>query len=166
MNQRSTRDSHEIMQHEHSEVHNAKKVYLVGGANLDISIDETKFIDAVKEGLKNIEIKQQSGSQVTEFTMPEIKLPEIQVVEIEKQVFVPQIETKIIEVPKIVTEIKVVEIEKPIITEVIKTVEVEKPVFIEKINEKVTTSAIILITVQFSTICGLIWSIITKKWGM
>ena len=166
LNKRSSRDVHEIHQNEHSEDHNARRVFIVGGANLDISIDESKLVNAVKEGLQNIEIKQQSGSQSTEFVLPEIKFPEFKIIEIEKQVFVPQIETKIIEVPKIVTEIKVIEIEKPIITEIIKTIEIEKPVVIEKIQEKLSTAAIILITVQFSAICGLIWSIITKKWGM
>lgn len=165
LNKRSSRDVHEIHQNEHSEEYNARRVFLVGGQKLDLTLNEDKFINAVKEGLKTIEIKQESNNTPIEFNVPEIKLPEFKVIEIEKQVFIPQIETKIVEVPKIINEIKVIEVEKPVITEIIKTIEIEKPVIVEKIQEKVSTVTIAIITLQTSVICGLIWSIITKKWG-
>ena len=87
-------------------------------------------------------------------------------IEIEKQVFVPQIETKIVEVPVVTKETQIVEIEKPVITETIRTIEIEKPVITEKIIEKMPSWALFILTLQTAAIGGLIWSILTKQWGI
>ena len=158
---RSTRDTHEIVQNEHNEALNARRVMLVGGGDISLDVDTSTITESISKALKGIKLDTPAA------TAPSIG-PEIKIVEVPVQVFVPQVETKIIEVPvqTIVTEYKVVEIEKPVVTEVLKTIELVKPVIVEKTVERVPMSVIALLTGQTLIIAGLAWSILTKQWGL
>lgn len=141
---RSTRDTHEILQNEHDEGMNARRMVLVGGGNVKIDVDTSNITDSITEALKGLKL------DIPKPLSAASSKTEVQIVEVPTQVFVPQVETKIIEVPvqTIVTEYKVVEIEKPVVTEVLKTIEIEKPVIIEKIVEKTPAWAWSLIITQ------------------
>lgn len=93
----------------------AKRVIIVGGEKIDISINEDKLVNAVKEGLSNI--KFDSSQPQTQIQTVEIEknvfIPQIEIREIEKIVYIPQIEYKTIEIP-VITE-RIVTVEKPVI---------------------------------------------------
>lgn len=139
-------DTDQIVKKKFDESLDADRVYLVGGDNLNFSIDSDKIAQAVKEGLNSIKFTSESKSQV-EFVEKYIFIPKIEIKEIEKQIFIPQIEYRTIEVP-VITE-KIVTIEKPII---IKEIEF-KEVYIEKEVPKWHKVCILL---QTSAIIGLL----------
>lgn len=142
---RSHRDVHEIHQNEHDEALNARRVTLVGG-NMDIKVDASKVSEAVKQGLKDLKIELPKGKS------------EVQIVEIEKQVFVPQVETKLVNIPVPITEVKIVEIEKPIVTETIKTIEIEKPIITYK--EKVPLAYWFMLGSSLIALLGMVYKYI------
>jgi hypothetical protein len=115
----TNRDPNQVIQFEHDEKSNAKRVIVVGQA---LSIDSDKLAEAVKDGLS------------------QIKLPEAQKNTEEKTIFVPITEVKTIEVPVIIKEIEYREIEKPIITEVIKVIEV--PVIIKETQIQTVSASV------------------------
>lgn len=155
-NKRSHRDSIEITQHEHEEEFDAKRVYVVNGEQVKFDIDADKIAESLNEALKkvNFQMEKQEPSIIS--------VPEIKIVEIEKQVFVPQIETKIVEVPVITKEIQVITVEKPIITEVIKAIEIEKPLIIEKTLEKIPAWCWSLIFSQTIAVSILVWQLLQR----
>jgi hypothetical protein len=104
-------DPNQVTRAEHDSLYDAKRVILVGGEKLDISIDSNKIADAVKDAL-NFQGLIESNE------------PHFNVITVEKQVFIPQIEYKIIEVPVIVKEIEYREIEKPVYITEYKTLEI------------------------------------------
>lgn len=110
-------DTNQIVNRKFDQDNDADRVYIVGGANLNISVDESKLVNAVKDGLSNLKFDQQSAPQI-----------------IEKNVFIPQIEIRTIEVPTIIKEIEYRTIEVPVITERIVTI--EKPIVIKEIELK------------------------------
>lgn len=112
------RDNNQISQYEHEETLNAKRVLVVGQ---DIKVDTDSIVNAVKEGLKNLEIKVSPNEAPKEEAKPQI-IKEIEFKEIEKPVYIEKIEYR--------------EIEKPIVIEKTVFTEIEKPIFIEKIVEK------------------------------
>lgn len=133
-------DTDQIMKKKFNESLDADRVYLVGGENLNFSMDSDKIAQAVKEGLSHIEFNKEPKSQV-EFVEKHIFIPKIEIKEIEKQVFIPQIEYKTIEVPVIIE--KIVTIEKPV---VIKEIEF-KEVYREKEVPKWQRVCIIMQTI-------------------
>ena len=118
------RDANQVIKYEHDETANAKRVVLVGGEKLDITVDSDKISQSIKESLENLEIK----------------MPEITTLNRNSEI-------KTVEVPVIIPEVKIVEIDKPIITKEVQVIEVEKPVIIkettvEKIEIPVITKEI------------------------
>lgn len=116
----SHQDPNQIITLEHDNQFDAKRVIIVGGEKLDITINEDKIVNAIKEGLSNIEFKNMSTSQPIVDNISQIQtieknvfIPQIEIKEIEKQVFIPQIEYRTIEIP-VITE-RIVTIEKPIV---------------------------------------------------
>lgn len=109
-------DPNQISTLEHDDKNDAKRVILVGGENISISIDENKLVNAVKEGLQNIKIdNSQPAQQETRIQIIEknVFIPQIEIKEIEKIVYIPQIEYKTIEIP-VISE-RIVTVEKPVI---------------------------------------------------
>ena len=111
------RDPNQITQHTHDEEHNATRVILAQGIQLDTSNIES----ALKEAFSNMKMPEYPSSSIS-------AVPSIQVVE------VPVIvkEQEIVYVDRIVVETRVVEIEKPIYLETLKIVEIEKQIIVEK----------------------------------
>lgn len=116
----SHQDPNQIVTLEHDNQHDAKRVIIVGGEKLDISINEDKLVNAIKDGLSSIKFENNQTSQSGIDNTAQIQIieknvfiPQIEIREIEKQIIVPQIEYRTIEIP-IITE-RIVTIEKPII---------------------------------------------------
>jgi hypothetical protein len=154
----SLRDVDQITKYEHEDNACAKRVFIVGG-DFKLDIDPSQITEAVKEGLKTIEIKSEQMSTSKEIQTIEIPVPviqkEIQIVEIEKPVIVVEHKIEIVEVEKPIVQEKVVTIEKPIyIQGEIKIVEVPK--IIEKIVEKTSSNVIAVIIIQAAVIAFLI----------
>jgi hypothetical protein len=116
----TNRDPHQITQFEHDDSSNAKRVVVVGQ---EINIDSSKIAESLDKALSNIKL---------DLSRPSEAQKEIQIVEIEKQVFVPQIEYKTIEVPVFIKEVQIVEVEKPIYID--KIVRVEVPFIVKEIE--------------------------------
>jgi len=113
-------DPNQIVTLEHDDQFDAKRVILVGGEKLDISIDQDRLVNAIKDGLSLIKFENVQNSQ------PMIDIPTI--------IQTPQIEYRTIEVPTIIKEIEYRTIEVPVITERIVTI--EKPIIIKEIEFK------------------------------
>ena len=109
-------DPNQIATLEHDDSKDAKRVTIVDDIN--ISFDENKMLAAIKEGLKDIKFDSK-GSQV-------------QIVEIEKPVFITKTEIKEIEKQVIIKEIEYREIEKPVYIE--KIITIEKPIVIKEVE--------------------------------
>lgn len=107
-------DPNQVTRAEHDSSYDAKRVVLVGGEKLDISIDSDKIANAIKDALNFQGL----------ITPVESHEPHFNVITVEKQVFIPQIEYKTIEVPVIIKEIEYREIEKPVYITEYKTIEV------------------------------------------
>jgi len=107
-------DPNQVSRAEHDPNNDAKRVVLVGGEKLDIFIDSDKIANAVRDALSN-PFGVDSGYH-GEGAM--------NIITVEKQVFIPQVEYKTIEVPVIVKEIEYREIEKPVYITEYKTIEV------------------------------------------
>jgi hypothetical protein len=123
------RDPNRIIQREHQMDLDAKRVYIVGGADLKINVDTKELIEGLKEGVSN--------SSIQVVRVPEIvKEYDVKVIEVEKIVYLDKLIQ--IEVPKIIYEPKIIEItkEKIVIEEKIREIEVEKNIIIEKVIEK------------------------------
>ncbi len=107
-------DPNQISTKEHDSTLDAKRVILVGGENLNISVNEDKLVDAIKDGLRTIKIDSTPAlSAEKEIVEKHVFIPQIEIREIEKHIYVPQIEYRTIEVP-VVTE-RIVTIERPVI---------------------------------------------------
>jgi hypothetical protein len=116
----SHQDPNQIVTLEHDSSMDAKRVIIVGGEKLDISVDSDKIVDAIKIGLQGLSNTDFSKPASPSYTPKEIQIieknvfiPQIEIREIEKQVFIPQIEYRTIEIP-VITE-RIVTIEKPVI---------------------------------------------------
>ena len=53
---RSTRDTHEIVQNEHDEDMNARRMVLVGGGNVQIDVDTSNITESITEALKGLKL--------------------------------------------------------------------------------------------------------------
>lgn len=133
-------DPNQIATLEYDSLNDAKRVIIVGGEKIDMSIDQDKLINAVKEGLSNIRFENVQEAVPTVPLAREIQtieknifIPQIEIREIEKQVFIPQIEYKTIEVPVIIE--KIVTVEKPIVIKEIEFREIVKERYYPKVMQ-------------------------------
>lgn len=151
MSNLTQRDNNQIERHEHDESIDAKRVYIVGGADIKVNADTSQIANsvasAVKEGLAELvpvmKLEPSSSSSKTEVVI--VKEP--QIVEVEKQV--------------VVTQKEIVYVDKPVIIEKTVYKEIEKPIVIKDggvIEKKQTIQPIILacLVLQTLTIIGLI----------
>lgn len=109
-------DTNQVINRKFDPDNDADRVILVGGEKVEISIDQDKMVQAIKDGLSNIKIdNNQPVQQATQIQVIEknVFIPQIEIREIEKQVIVPQIEYRTIEIP-VVTE-RVVTVDRPVI---------------------------------------------------
>lgn len=149
------RDNNQIERHEHDEAVDAKRVYIVGGADIKVNADTSHIASsvasAVKEGLADV--------------IPSMKLEQpakIEVVEVEKYVVVK--EPQIVEIEKqiVVKEKELVYIDKPVIIEKIVYKEIEKPIVVDNnssIQPQKNNNYLILVigfVLQTITLLGLI----------
>lgn len=117
MSNLTQRDNSQIERHEHDEAIDAKRVYIVGGADIKVNADTSQIANsiasAVKEGLADLVpvMKLEPSSNKTEVVI--VKEP--QIVEVEKQVVVTQKEIVYVDKPVIMEKIVYKEIEKPIL---------------------------------------------------
>lgn len=151
MSNLTQRDNNQIERHEHDESIDAKRVYIVGGADIKVNADTSQIANsvasAVKEGLAELvpvmKLEPSSSSSKTEVVI--VKEP--QIVEVEKQV--------------VVTQKEIVYVDKPVIIEKTVYKEIEKPIVIKDggvIEKKQSIQPIILacLVLQTLTIIGLI----------
>lgn len=116
------RDNNQIERHEHDETIDAKRVYIVGGADIKVSADTSQIASsvasAVKEGLIDVipsmKLEQSSKIEIVEIEKP-IIIKEPQLVEIEKQIIVKEKELVYVDKPIIIEKIVYKEIEKPVV---------------------------------------------------
>ena len=116
------RDNNQIERYEHDETIDAKRVYIVGGADIKVNADASQIASsvasAIKEGLADVipSMKLEQSSK-TEFVEVEkyIVVKEPQIVEIEKQIVVKEKELVYVDKPVIIEKIVYKEIEKPVI---------------------------------------------------
>jgi hypothetical protein len=116
------RDNNQIERHEHDESVDAKRVYIVGGADIKVNADTSHIANsvasAVKEGLADIipsmKLEQSSKIEIVEVEKY-IVVKEPQIVEIEKQIVVKEKELVYVDKPVIIEKIVYKEIEKPIL---------------------------------------------------
>jgi len=113
-------DTNQIINRKFDPMNDADRVYLVGGADLNISINEDKLVNAIKDGLSLIKFEK------VQETVPTVPLY--------REIQTPQIEYRTLEVPTIIKEIEYRTIEIPVITERIVTI--EKPIVIKEIEIK------------------------------
>jgi hypothetical protein len=156
----SLRDADQINKYEHEDSACAKRVFVVGG-DFKLDIDPTQITEAVKEGLKNIEIKGSSEMSTKEIQIEKIEIPiivkEIEIVEIEKQIIVIEHKLETIEIEKPIIQERVVTVEKPIfIPTEPQIITIEIPQIVEKIVEKTSINAIAIIVIQAAVIAFLI----------
>jgi len=126
------RDNGQIERHEHDETIDAKRVYIVGGADIKVNADTSQIANsvafAVKEGLADV-IPSMKLEQPTKIEIVEVEkyvvVKEPQVVEIEKQIVVKEKELVYVDKPVIIEKIVYKEIEKPVIVN--GTAQLEKP---------------------------------------
>ena len=116
MSNLTQRDNNQIERHEHDESIDAKRVYIVGGADIKVNADTSQIANsvasAVKEGLADlVPVMKLEPSSKTEV----IVVKEPQIVEVEKQVVVTQKEIVYVDKPVIIEKTVYKEIEKPII---------------------------------------------------
>jgi len=137
-------DHNQLVQREHDQSNDAKRVVIVGGEKLDISIDSDKIAQAVKDGMANIKFPKDDRIGDA-----------FNLIEVEKQVFIPQIEYRTIEVPVIVKEIQYREIEKPVYITEYKTIEVPSGVK-ENISKEVPILIKVLLGSHALTWLGLL----------
>lgn len=156
MSNLTQRDNNQIERHEHDESIDAKRVYIVGGADIKVNADTSQIADsvasAVKEGLAELVpvMKLDSSQKQEPVVIKEqqvVVVKEPQIYEVEKQV--------------VVTEKEIVYVDKPVIMEKIVYREIEKPVFIggdARVQHKQTIHPIVLgcVVLQTITILGLI----------
>ena len=148
MSNLTRRDNSQIERHEHDESIDAKRVYIVGGADIKVNADTSQIAhsvaSAVKEGLADLvpvmKLEEARKQEV-------IVIKEPQLVEVEKQV--------------VVTQKEIVYVDKPVIIEKIVYKEIEKPIFIKEggsVEKKQTIQPIVLVclVLQTLTIIGLI----------
>lgn len=119
MSNLTQRDNSQIERHEHDEAIDAKRVYIVGGADIKVNADTSQIANsvasAVKEGLAElVPVMKLESSSKTEVVV--VKEP--QIYEVEKQV--------------IVTEKEIVYVDKPVVIEKIVYKEIEKPILIKE----------------------------------
>lgn len=148
MSNLTQRDNNQIERHEHDESIDAKRVYIVGGADIKVNADTSQIANsvasAVKEGLADlVPVMKLEPSSKTEVVI--VKEP--QIIEVEKQV--------------VVTQKEIVYVDKPVIMEKIVYKEIEKPVVIKDsgvVQKSQTIQPIILacLVLQTLTIIGLI----------
>lgn len=148
MSNLTQRDNNQIERHEHDESIDAKRVYIVGGADIKVNADTSQIANsvasAVKEGLADlVPVMKLDSPSKTEIVV--VKEPQIH--EVEKQV--------------IVTEKEIVYVDKPVIMEKIVYKEIEKPIFVGNdahVQHKQAIHPIILgcVVLQTITILGLI----------
>lgn len=100
----------------------AQRVSIVGGADIKINIDPSQITDAIKDGLKNINLTSPNNKQELLTIKENVFIPQIQI--IEKQVIVKEIEYRNIEIPVLVKEYITVEI--PVIQKEIEFKEIIK----------------------------------------
>jgi len=157
-------DPNYIVRSEHREEDRAKRVYIVGGADLNVEVDNEKLSEALKTAVESIELPE------PRVTIPEIKVPEIdvkmpemdlKVIEVEKTITVPQI----VEVEKTVvvkeTEVKTVEIEKPVYIKELEIKTVDVPVITEKIIERIPGWVYSIFVLQFLLLVGVSYKLYT-----
>jgi hypothetical protein len=148
MSNLTQRDNNQIERHEHDESIDAKRVYIVGGADIKVNADTSQIANsvasAVKEGLADlVPVMKLEPSSKTEV----IVVKEPQIVEVEKQV--------------VVTQKEIVYVDKPVIIEKTVYKEIEKPIVIKDggvVEKKQTINPIVLacVVLQTLTIIGLI----------
>lgn len=115
------RDANQIIQHTHDEEHNANRVFLVNGLNLDTKEISSTLGKTLQDVIGKINFNPQPiGSPAL--------APSIQTIEV--PVIVKQYE--MIEKPVYIHETKIVEIEKPVIVEVVKYIEIEKQILVKE----------------------------------
>jgi len=129
MSNLTQRDNSQIERHEHDEAIDAKRVYIVGGADIKVNADTSQIAhsvaSAVKEGLADlVPVMKLEDSHKPEIVV--IKEP--QIVEVEKQI--------------VVTQKEIVYVDKPVIMEKIVYKEIEKPILIKEgiQSEKITNT--------------------------
>jgi hypothetical protein len=126
------RDNSQIERHEHDEAVDAKRVYIVGGADIKVNADTSHIASsvasAVKEGLAEImpslRLEEPAKAQIVEVEKP-VVIKEPQIVEIEKQIVVKEKELVYVDKPVIIEKIVYKEIEKPILIQ--SEIKKEKP---------------------------------------
>lgn len=152
------RDHNQIPQYEHDETNNAKRVFVVGQeVNIDTSKLAESLSNAVKESLANFQVPVGVESIEGDCTNED----HLNIIEIEKQVFIPQIEYKTLEVPVIIKEIEYREIEKQVIVYKTEFKEVDRPVYITEFKEIIKEKDVprwqrICITIQTVTVIGVL----------
>ena len=115
------RDANQIIQHSHDEEHNANRVMLVNGLNIDAKEISSQIAMGLSDVIGKINFSP------TPFGSSAL-LPSIQTIEI--PVIVKQYE--MIEKPIYISEVKIIEIEKPIIVETIRYIEIEKQIVVKE----------------------------------
>lgn len=111
MSQLTQRDNNQIERHEHDEMFDAKRVYIVGGGDIKVTADTSEIANSIKQAIVDS----------LPLTRPE-ETPAPRIIEVER--------------PIIITEIKMVEVEKPIVIKEQEIVYVDRPVVVEKIVYK------------------------------
>lgn len=107
------RDPNQILQAEHEETHDAKRVFVVGGQfDLKANISEFPKPEIITIE-KQVIVKEPEIIQVEKQII--VSKPEI--VEVEKQVIVKEVDIKVVEKPVIVEKIEYKEIQVPVIVE-------------------------------------------------
>jgi hypothetical protein len=120
-------DPNQVSRAEHDSLNDAKRVILVGGEKLDISIDSDKIAKSISDTLAG----------TLNFQGPiESYEPQLNVITVEKQVFVPQIEYKTLEVPVIIKEIEYQEKEVEKLVYITEYKIIEVPVIVKEIEYK------------------------------
>ena len=141
MSSLTQRDNNQIERHEHNEILDAKRVYIVGGGEIRLEADSSEISKKVAEGIKegladllpNLKLEETQKIQIIE---KPVLIKEPQIIEVEKQIVVIQKELVYIDKPVIIEKIVYKEIDKPVIIEKIVYKEIEKP-FIIKENAQI-----------------------------
>jgi hypothetical protein len=120
MSNLTQRDNNQIERHEHNEILDAKRVYIVGGGEIRLETDSSEISKKVAEGIKegladllsNLKLEETQKIQIIE---KPVLIKEPQIIEVEKQIVVIQKELVYIDKPVIIEKIVYKEIEKPFI---------------------------------------------------
>lgn len=120
------RDNAQIERHEHNESLDAKRVFIVGGADIKVTADTSQISNsvasAIKEGLADLVPAMKLEPEVKKEV---VILKEPQIIEVEKQIVVVQKELVYVDKPVIIEKIIYKEIEKPILIK--ESANLEKP---------------------------------------